>query len=142
MIEIKDGEIWRDDSFIGAVIGDTAHLNEEQGANIKGQIRKAAKNPGLKFTLEATPAQEISLNKLKEANRILADDAHDKLNREHPLAVADPKTNKVTQFDVSTFGPISDLKYFKRCFVNHYGPTNWDAYRKANGIGDVNEARK
>lgn len=64
MIEIKDSAVLRDGEQIGTLDGNTCRLLAMVGPNIKGQIRKAADLPELRFEVGFTSQKPLHVGQV------------------------------------------------------------------------------
>lgn len=126
MITISpEQEIFRDEEFIGHIVGTTAHVNEELAGRIKGQIRTAAGIPDLSFTIaspQAEAAPEFPSGSVLSARM----DAGTPSDDGGPATISKP----VPTWDLTGFPPPSNKKQFKRQFINTFGPPAFEAYLK------------
>jgi hypothetical protein len=125
----SDNEIYRDSEIIGQIVDGIAWLNSKQAPRILGQIRAAAGMDNLSFEVVETPTVNESLT----VETISTPEVLDTPPALEPVAVCDDAAAGTPSFDLTGFGEIG-TDYFKRCFINHYSPTNYAAFCKANGI--------
>jgi len=125
----SDNEIYRDNELIGVITLEKAWLKSKQAPRILGQIRAAAGIDNLSFEIvgdqnlkESLPIETISTPEVLDIPPVL-----------EPVAVCDDAAAGIRSYDLTGFGEIG-TPYFKRCFVNHYGPTGYAEFCKANGI--------
>ena len=121
MINITaDKQIDRDGEIIGQIVDNIAWLKSKQAPRILGQIRSAAGMDGLSFEIVESPT--ISTPEVVDIPPVLK-----------PVAVCDDAAAGTPSYDLTGFGTIGS-PYFQRCFVNHYGPSAYSAFIKANQI--------
>lgn len=130
MINITaDKQIDRDGEIIGQIVDNIAWLKSKQAPRILGQIRSAAGMDSLSFEIVESPTVNESLT----VEPISAPEVVDIPTVSEPVASCDDLAAGTPSFDLTGFGPIG-LPYFKRCFVNHYGPDAYSQFCKANNI--------
>ena len=123
-----DNQIDRDGEIIGSIIGGIAWIKSKQAPRIVGQIRQAAGIDGLKFEIADMPEEQVNLSPPISAVQVV-----DTLNVSEPAVVCDDATAGTPFVIPPDFGtPGTD--YFRRCFVNTYGPEAYNQYAKSNGI--------
>jgi|GEM_PF-3175818 len=125
----EDNQIDRDGEIIGQIIDGIAWLKSKQAPRILGQIRAAAGANGLTF--ETVEPQTV--NESLTIEPISAPEVVDIPPALEPVAVCDDAAAGIRSYDLTGFGEIGS-QYFKRCFVNHYGPTGYAEFCKANNI--------
>jgi hypothetical protein len=125
----EDNQIDRDGEIIGQIIDGIAWLKSKQASRILGQIREAADAPMMTFeTIDSPTADEPSTVEFIPTLEVV--DIPPALE---PVAVSDDAAAGTPSFNLTGFGEIGST-YFKRCFINHYGPTAYIEFCKANGI--------
>jgi hypothetical protein len=124
-----DNQIDRDGEIIGQIVDNIAWLKSKQAPRILGQIRTAAGMDNLSFEVVESPTDKESLI----VEPISAPEVVDIPPALEPVAVCDDAAAGIRSYDLTGFGEIGS-QYFKRCFVNHYGPTNYAAFCQANDI--------
>jgi len=125
----EDKQIDRDGEIIGQIVDKIAWLKSKQAPRILGQIRTAAGIDDLSFEVVETPTVNESLT----VQPISTPEVFDIPPALEPVAVCDDAAAGIRFYDLTGFGEIG-TPYFKRCFVNHYGPTGYAEFCKANGI--------
>lgn len=118
-------EIFRDEEFIGHIVGTTAHVHKELAGRIKGEIRVQAGIPDLSFTV-AAPQVEVAPEFPSSSVLSAGMDAGTPSDDGGPATISKP----VPTWDLTGFPPPSDRKNFKRQFINTYGPPAFEAYLK------------
>lgn len=130
MINITaDKQIDRDGEIIGQIVDNIAWLKSKQAPRILGQIRSAAGMDNLSFEMLESSTDKESLT----VETISAPEVVDIPTALEPVAVCDDAAAGTPAFDLTGFGTIGS-PYFKRCFVNHYGPSAYASFCKANNI--------
>ena len=130
MINITaDKQIDRDGEIIGQIVDNIAWLKSKQAPRILGQIRSAAGMDGLSFEIVESPTDKESLT----VEPISTPEVVDIPPVLKPVAVCDDAAAGTPSYDLTGFGTIGS-PYFQRCFVNHYGPSAYSAFIKANQI--------
>jgi len=119
----------RDGELIGQIVNNVAWLNSKQAPRILGQIRTAAGIDNLSFD-SVWPA---TVNESLTVQPISTPEVVDIPPALEPVAVCDDAAAGIRSYDLTGFGEIGS-PYFKRCFVNHYGPTGYAEFCKANNI--------
>jgi len=125
----EDKQIDRDGEIIGQIVDGIAWLKSKQAPRILGQIRTAAGMDNLSFEVAETPTVNESLT----VQPISTPEVLDTPPALEPVAVCDDAAAGIRSYDLTGFGEIGS-QYFKRCFVNHYGPTGYAEFCKANNI--------
>jgi hypothetical protein len=125
----SDNEIYRDNELIGVITLDAAWLKIKQAPRILGQIRAAAGIDNLSFVI----AEDSTVNESLTVQPISTPEVVDIPPALEPVAVCDDAAAGTSSYDLTGFGVIGS-PYFKRCFVNHYGPSAYAAFCKANDI--------
>jgi hypothetical protein len=125
----EDKQIDRDGEIIGQIVDGIAWLKSKQAPRILGQIRTAAGIDDLSFEVVETPTVNESLT----VQPISTPEVLDTPPALEPVAVCDDAAAGTPSYDLTDFGVIGS-PYFKRCFVNHYGPSAYAAFCKANDI--------
>jgi hypothetical protein len=125
----EDKQIDRDGEIIGQIVDGIAWLKSKQAPRILGQIRTATGMDNLSFEVVETPTVNESLT----VQPISTPEVLDTPPALEPVAVCDDAAAGTPSYDLTGFGEIGS-PYFKRCFVNHYGPSAYAAFCKVNGI--------
>jgi len=125
----EDNQIDRDGEIIGQIIDGIAWLKSKQAPRILGQIRAAAGAPIMTFETIDSP----TVNEPSTVEFISTLEVVDIPPALEPVAVCDDAAAGIRSYDLTGFGEIGS-QYFKRCFVNHYGPTGYAEFCKANNI--------
>lgn len=131
-IRIDDeGVIYRKDSetgeeaFLGNIQDGVAHLVENPGGNIKGQIRKAANEPDLTFTLAARSPQTDSPDGV-----VVGAEPEEVAPKTGVAGATNPSPKAKREFDLTGAPPKSDARLFQRWFINNYSPSGWNEYNE------------
>lgn len=133
MIEIQDSKIIRDGEAIGVIVGDVAYVSAKPAPRIVGQIREAAGNDKLTFTVgepltteESSEVQTDEIGVIVDVPEVVVNEPA-QVEKQSDL----PDQTKKQTFDLSGL-PEPSHKDFKKAFINNYGPDMWSLWQKEN----------
>ena len=133
MIEIQDSKIIRDGEAIGVIVGDVAYVSSKPAPRIVGQIREAAGNDKLTFTVGEPPTTEDSSEVQTDEIGVTVDIPEVVVNEPAQVEKQSdlPAPSEKQTFDLSGL-PEPSHKDFKKAFINNYGPDMWSLWQKEN----------